>query len=63
MLGKTIYHDVSRNMKDISVISCLSAARESLLPDIVTPEDSPVVQEHLKRQGFRFGRDFALKVN
>jgi hypothetical protein len=61
MLGQTIHPGVSRNVKHISVIACLLAAKESLLHYIVTSMNSPTVQEHLKKQGVRFRSDFALK--
>jgi hypothetical protein len=32
MPGQTIHHGVSRKVKHISVIACMSAAGESLLP-------------------------------
>jgi hypothetical protein len=48
-------------VKHISVIACLSDAGESLLHYIVTSQNSSTLQEHLKKQGVRFGRDFALK--
>jgi hypothetical protein len=61
MLGQTRHHGVTRNVKHISVNACMSAAGESLLHHMVTSQNSPTVQEHLKRQGIRFGRNFALK--
>jgi hypothetical protein len=63
MFGQTIHHGVSRNVKHISVIACVSAAGESLLHDKVTSQNSPTVQEHLTKQRVRFGRDFALKFS
>jgi hypothetical protein len=63
VLRQTIHHDVCRNVKDISVIFYLSAAEKSLLPSIVISYNSTIVQEHLKKQGVRFGRDFALQVD
>jgi hypothetical protein len=36
MLGPMLHHGVSRNVKQISVIACMSAAGELLLPDIMT---------------------------
>jgi hypothetical protein len=63
MPDQTMPHRVSRNVKHISVIACLSAAGESLLRYRVTSQNSPTVQEHPKKQGVRFGRDFALKFN
>jgi hypothetical protein len=62
MLGQTIHHGVSRNVKHISVIACLSTAGESILHYIMTLPNSPTVQEHLNKQGVRFGSDFALKL-
>jgi hypothetical protein len=59
MLGQTIHHGVSRNVKHISLICCMSAAAESLLHYMVTSQNSSIVQEHLKKQGVRFDRDFA----
>jgi hypothetical protein len=63
MFGQTIHYGVSRNVKHISVIACLSAPEESLLHYMVTSPNSPTVQGHLKKQDVRFGRDFALKFN
>jgi hypothetical protein len=63
MLSQTIHHGVSRKVKHISVIVCVSAAGASLLPDIVTSQNSPVVQEHLEEQRVCFGRDMILKFN
>jgi hypothetical protein len=61
MLGQTIHQGVSRKVKHIWVIICVSAAGASLLPYIGTSQNSPVVQEHLKKQGVCFGRDMILK--
>jgi RecJ-like exonuclease len=52
MLGRTIHYGASRNMKHISTIACLSDAPESVLPYIVVSQNSPTVQEHLKRMLF-----------
>jgi hypothetical protein len=64
-LQKTIQHlnENERNVKHISVIACVSAAGESLLHYIVTSQNSPTVHEHPKKQGVRFGSDFARKFN
>jgi hypothetical protein len=50
-------------MKHISVIVCMSAAGESLLPYIVTSQHSQAVQERLKEQGVCFGSDMILPFN
>jgi hypothetical protein len=52
MFGQTIHHAVSRRVKHISVIACLSAAGESLLHSIMISQNSPTVQEHLKNPMF-----------
>jgi hypothetical protein len=61
-LGPTIHHEVPRNVKHISVITCLLAAGELLLLHIVELQNFPVVQEHLKKQGVRFDRAFRLDM-
>jgi hypothetical protein len=63
MEGQTIHHGVSRNVKHISVIACVSADGESLPPHIVTSQNSSPVQEQLRKHGVRFGRDLTLKSN
>jgi hypothetical protein len=63
MLDQTIHHAVSRNVKHISVIACISAAGESLLPYIVTSQNSTAVQEHLKKQEVCFRGDMIFKSN
>jgi hypothetical protein len=60
---QTIHHAVSRNEKHISVIARMSAAAESLMPYIVISQNSSPVQEQLRKQGVRFGRDLILKSN
>jgi hypothetical protein len=39
----------------------VSAAGESLIPGIVTSQDSPVVHAQLKKRAVRFGTDLILK--
>jgi hypothetical protein len=43
MVGQTIHHGASRDVKHISVIACLSTARESLLQYTVTSQNSSTV--------------------
>jgi hypothetical protein len=63
MPGQTTRHEVSRNVKPVSVIACLPAARESLLHFIAISQISSTVQEHLNKQIIHFGMDFALTFN
>jgi hypothetical protein len=61
--GQTRHHEMSRTVKRISVIACVSAARESLTPYRITSQASTSVQEQLKKEGVRFGTHFVLRSN
>jgi hypothetical protein len=61
MRRQTIYHRISRTVKHISVIACVSVAVASLTPYMITSQDSALVREQLKKQGVRFGPNFVLK--
>jgi hypothetical protein len=63
MVGQTIHHEISRTVKHISVIACVSAARELLTPYIITWQASKPIQEQLKKHGVRFGTDFVSRSN
>jgi hypothetical protein len=58
-----IHHGISRKVKYIAVIACVSAVGESLVPDIITSQDFPSVREQLKKHGVRFGTDLMMKSN
>jgi hypothetical protein len=59
--GQTIYHRVSRNLKHISVITCISTAGKSLTPYIVTSQDSESFCRKLIIRGVRLGVDRVLR--
>jgi hypothetical protein len=61
MRGETIHQQISRTVKYISVISCASAAGESLIPCISQSQDSFSVREKLKKHSLRFGTDLTMK--
>jgi hypothetical protein len=63
MSGQTIHHDISRTVTHISVIACVSTAKESLALYIITSQVLTSVQERLKKEGVRFGKDFVLRSN
>jgi hypothetical protein len=63
MPGQTIHHEISRTVKHISVIACISAAEESLTLYIITSQAPTSVQERLKKEGVRFGTDLVLRSN
>jgi cytidine deaminase len=63
MFRQMIHHGVSRNLKHISVIACMSAVGESLIPCGVASQNSSPVQEHLKGHGAGLGMALILKSN
>jgi hypothetical protein len=63
MRGQAKHLEISRTVKHISVIACISAAGASLTPYIITSQAPTSVQERLKKEGVRFGTDFVLRSN
>jgi hypothetical protein len=59
--GQRIHLRVSRNLKHISVITCISAAEKSLTPYIVTSQDSESLRGKLMIRGVRLGVDLVLR--
>jgi hypothetical protein len=59
--GQTIHHRVSRNLKHMSVITCISTAGESRTPYIVTSQGSESLRRKLMIRGVRLGVDFVLR--
>jgi hypothetical protein len=63
MVGQTIHHEISRMVKHISVIACVSAAEESFTPYIIMSQASGRVWEQFKKHDVRFRADFVLRSN
>jgi hypothetical protein len=63
MRGHTIHHEISRTVKHISVITCISVAGQSLTPYIITSQAPMLVQEWLKKEDVRFSTAFVLRSN
>jgi hypothetical protein len=59
--GQTMHHRASRNVKHISIITCISAAGEFLTPYIMTSQDSQSLRRRLMSRGVRLGVDFVLR--
>jgi hypothetical protein len=59
--GQTTYPKVSRGIRHISIITCITAAGESLTPYIVKSQDSDAVRKRLISRSVRLGVDFVLK--
>jgi hypothetical protein len=54
MRGQTIHHGIARKVKHISVIACVPAAGESLIPYMIASQDSPSVGKQLNIHAVRF---------
>jgi hypothetical protein len=61
MTDQTIHHGRHRNRKYISVICCVSAAGESLIPFMASSQVNDKVMEQLTIEGFRMGVDMTLE--
>jgi hypothetical protein len=61
MDGQTAHHGASRNVKHISVIACITATGESMMPFIVTSQISDSIRKRLMSRGVRLGVDFVLR--
>jgi hypothetical protein len=59
--GQTIYHGASRNLKQISVIACITAAGEFLTHFIVTSQIWDGIRKRLMSRGVRLGVDFVFR--
>jgi hypothetical protein len=60
MRGQAVHHGISRTLRHISVVACVSAAGESLTPDMIPSQVLASVLEQLKKHSVRFG--FRLEV-
>jgi hypothetical protein len=63
MRGQTIHHEISRTVKYISVIACISAVGELLTLYIIASQVPTSVQGRLKKEGVRFSTDFVSRSN
>jgi hypothetical protein len=61
VIGQIIHHKITRNLKHLFVIVCVSATGENLIPYTVTSQDSPTIRVQLKKCNIRFDTDFILK--
>jgi hypothetical protein len=61
MDGEMIHHRVSRNVKYISIITCITAGWRSLTPYMVMSQDSETLRKRLMTRGVRLDVDFVLK--
>jgi hypothetical protein len=57
----SIHHPLSRSVKYISVVACISASGACLTPYVVTSQDSATVRRDLEANGMEIGRHSILK--
>jgi hypothetical protein len=63
MSSHVIHHGVNRNRKHITVITCVAANGEHVIPCIVMSQESHNLQKVLRKKGVEFGWHLALKTN
>jgi Fe2+ transport system protein FeoA len=54
--SQTVHHAVSRNVKHLSIVMCISASGACLTPYILSSQATGPVQQRLVQTGFRSGR-------
>jgi hypothetical protein len=58
--GQTIHHGINRNLKHITVVTCVAASGEYLIPYIVTSQDSSALRPDLQARGIEFHRHLEI---
>jgi hypothetical protein len=56
LIGRTNHHGVNRNLKHVTIVTCLAAGEEHLISYMITSQDSPALQDDLKWHGIEFDR-------
>jgi hypothetical protein len=56
-----IHHQISRNVKHISIITSISAGGACLTPYVMTPHDSAALHPALEATGMQIGKHLILK--
>jgi hypothetical protein len=63
MSSQTIHHGVDRNLKSITVITCVGASREHAMPYIIISQKSDDLLEALGKKAIEFGWHLILEKN
>jgi hypothetical protein len=61
MRDEKIFHGIHRGLKDISVMTCISASGEHMIPFVISSQVSEAVVWKLKTEGFRIDIEIRLK--
>jgi hypothetical protein len=59
--SQTVHHRVSRNLKHLSIITCISAGGACLTPYVVSSQASQPIKQALADQGLQLGRHLILR--
>jgi hypothetical protein len=59
--GQTMHHRASRIVKHVRIITCIIAAGQSLIPYIVTLQDSQSLRRKFMSRGVHLGVDCVLR--
>jgi hypothetical protein len=57
----SIHHRIPRNVKHISIVTCISAGGACLTPYVVTSQDSAALRRALEATGMQIGKHLILK--
>jgi hypothetical protein len=63
MSSQRTHHGVNRSLKHITVITCVAARGEYVLPYIIMFQESDDLREALRKKGIEFGWPLILKKN
>jgi cobalamin biosynthesis Co2+ chelatase CbiK len=56
-----IHHGVKRNLKHVTVITCVAASGEHVISDMITSQESGDLREALRKKGIEFEGYVILK--
>jgi hypothetical protein len=57
----TIHHGVSENLKHITIVACLAASGEHVIPYVIRSQESDNLRQGLSKKGIEFRRHLRLK--
>lgn len=63
MGDQPIHHGINRNLKHITIVTCVAASGEHLIPYVVTSQDAESLRTDLKKRGIEFGRHLTIVRN
>jgi hypothetical protein len=63
MSSQIIHREVNRNLKHITVITCIATSGEHVIPYAITSQESDDLRKALRNKGIKFGQRLILKKN